>query len=371
MESREKQISALTAVTLLIVLLISHNFWLNDRIYSLVPIEPWLAVPNWLGNLLYALLLVFLTLAALFPKRLYNVACAFFLVALIALDQSRLQPYIYMYLATLLVLSLPPIYRATQLDCLRIMCASAYIWAGIQKINNEFYGSIVPQFISAFIPQDMMVNNFLIAVVLVFSVPVFEAMIGILYLTVKNKKIPLIMSATMLVVVLLCLGPLGLHYNVVIWPWNVWLFILSYRLFKENPSFSSIFSFKPHPIYAAKVAYVVLFGIMPVFALFDKWDGYLSFQLYSGNIYSASANIDSQELEKLPKPLRYYADNDTIDFVALGYGLYEVSLYPEKRIFLSVWKSWCQNYGLSKSTLVITKMGKHTVYDCSGNPYAL
>ena len=369
-ESTLKRISTLTAVTLLITLFVSNPFWLNNRIYPLVPVYPGLHVADWLGNLIFVGLLLSLMLLSFFPKQLYRTISLVLIAALIVLDQSRIQPYIYMYFMTLLFLSLPPAYRNVQMDCLRLMCAFAYIWAGLQKMNIEFYERIMPWFIYAIVPRETVLNNQFIhqcVSLLVLSTPVFEAAIGFLYLTEKKKKIPLLMSGVMLTFVLLALGPLGHQFNIIVWPWNVWLFIMSYNLFKDNPTAASIFSLKTHPVYGMKILCILMFGIVPGLVLLGKWDAYQSFQLYSGNINTATANIDKTELDKLPKSIRYYADdNNRLDFNRLSYGLYNMATYPEKRIFLSVWETWCHDYGLSNSTLTITKMSKDQVYDCRG-----
>ena len=45
---------------------------------------------------------------------------------------------------------------------------------------------------------------------------------------------------------------------------------------------------------------LVLFGIMPIFSLWDLWDAYLSAALYSGNTLNASILVPSSVYQTLP-----------------------------------------------------------------------
>lgn len=375
-------ISVITAACALITVLLSYDFWLSERLYALTPVYSAFELPEFLSRLILFLFLASLVVTLFFPFRINVILSFCLLLILILLDQSRLQPYIFMYVSTFFVLSMcGNKHNSAALNSLRIMVAFAYFWSGIQKINYEFFTGIFPWFISPYMfvssyPEDIPYNTILenTVVALIYAVPFFEASIGILLIVMKNKTAPLIMAAVMLAIVMLSLGPLGLQHNFIVWPWNIWLFAMAVWLFQDHVPVKQLFRISRAQPAAAKLFVILLFGIMPLFSFWNMWDAYLSFKLYSGDKYIASASIENADKEKLPAALKpHLKRGDMIPYLDVTLKHYNMVPYPEKRVYLNVWRHWCDEYGFEDSQLFITsvkgRFGKREhleKYNCKG-----
>src|SRR5690606_22191490 len=79
---------------------------------------------------------------------------------------------------------------------------------------------------------------------------------------------------------LLVLGPLGINYNPIVWPWNVLMIVLLFYVFLRHK-----LPFEPGKFFNLRFAPIFIrWGIMPMLCLWDYWDHYLSASLYSGKL---------------------------------------------------------------------------------------
>ena len=111
------------------------------------------------------------------------------------------------------------------------MVGSVYFWTGFHKLNLTFCWKIFPWFIATYyeIPREHSLFGALMTV-LILSVSVFEATIGVLLLFFSNlRQLATGMALVMLVVVLACLGTRA--WNLIVWPWNICLFVVEVILF--------------------------------------------------------------------------------------------------------------------------------------------
>ena len=88
------------------------------------------------------------------------------------------------------------------------------------------------------------------------------------------------MAFIMLVVVLTCLGLDSDLWNIIVWPWNIYLFLLTFMLFYKPASIDDTVRFR---FDIPTLATIALFVITPAFALFGWGHSYPAFKLYSGN----------------------------------------------------------------------------------------
>ena len=79
---------------------------------------------------------------------------------------------------------------------------------------------------------------------------------------------------------------------------------------------------------------------MPFTNLFNKWETYLSFSLYSGNTNNAKIELSDKAMDKLPYYIKHYVitENDRNVLYPKWWSLGElnVPLYPERRVFEKV-----------------------------------
>jgi hypothetical protein len=357
-EQLVRHATVLTCAALVVTLLLTISFWLPQREYPLVPIGGVELGPI-TSRLLIGLLLLSLTVIIFvpFPQPIL-LAPAGAVLVLIAADQSRFQPYIYMFLLAMLLLALARA-RAREdpvLDGLRLLCAGAYFWSGVQKMNPLFGERVVPNFFGPFLNRlplgDVAMGRFLDGIA--FSVPLIEAAIGLLLILNVRRWIPIMLAAGMLALVLASLGPWAMNWNIVVWAWNLWLFAMTVWLFSKPVPAARLFSLRLNIEHAAKAAIIILIWIAPAAGLLGFWDAYPSFKLYSGNTVEAQVVIHPADRGKLPPRFLELANGDRIPVARLTYAFHNVAPYPEERVFVAVWRGWCTRYGLSHSRLRLT-----------------
>ncbi len=81
--------------------------------------------------------------------------------------------------------------------------------------------------------------------------------------------------------ILVFLGPFGLNYNRIVWPWNFAMIIYLYLIFlkfEQVPfSFRTVFTSWNNLVF-------VFLGILPALNFAGWWDNYLSSGVYSGKL---------------------------------------------------------------------------------------
>ena len=107
------------------------------------------------------------------------------------------------------------------------------------------------------------------------------------------RKVRLFLYAIALcVVVLICLGLDSYTWNMIVWPWNIYLFLLVLILLYHPASAGEKVRFR---LDTATLATIALFSVAPALALFGWWHSYPSFKLYSGNTKRAEVIFSQNE----------------------------------------------------------------------------
>ena len=275
----------------------SFPLWTNSRLFPVLPIAAWFPILPAPWDIA-AFIMVLAALVA--ACRWYREAVTTFLIAsalLVMGDQSRLQPWFYMYWVMLL-LTLSP--GPSAVTTCRLALSAVYVWSGIQKFNHDFYAQVAPWFVqpaTSWLPEWMM--SPLHAVVA--SAPIVELLIG-LGLWTRWTRLPALVAAVAVhVMALVFLGPLGHRQNWIIWPWNAVMPLLAWTLFPPKAAREEGAGRRPQ-LWAAAVA--GLFALLPLLSFFGRWDSYLSFCLYSGHLTMADLFVSAELREKLPPVVR-------------------------------------------------------------------
>lgn len=308
----------LTAITLLITLLISWRLYLPGfRVFLSVPLLDMLhGLPYWVDWTVTIACMMCLISLAVFPRKRALAGGVLFCLAVGVLqDVNRLNPYICMYSFPLITAFFCRDNKDHALDALRIMICGVYFWAGFHKLNATFYNTVFPWFISPihqFSLQDPGTLDYMFGFGLLIT-PVFEAMIGILLLFPKYRRVATVMAFIMLVTVLVCLGPLGHNWGKVVWPWNIYLFMMEYLLFWKFPDKTNAPFFVSRQSYISRVG-IALYVIAPVLAIFSPWYSYPGFKLYSGNIVRAEVLLAPEEtMSRVPDYIASLRVPDKLD----------------------------------------------------------
>jgi hypothetical protein len=88
---------------------------------------------------------------------------------------------------------------------------------------------------------------------------------------------------------------------------------------------------------AATAFSLILFGLLPALSFVNRWDSYLSFCLYSGNLRQAFIRVDPSDVACLPATARrLVSDDGVIDPFAWSVAELGVVSYPEDRIAINI-----------------------------------
>ncbi len=326
--------------------LVSNHLWLSEgRLYAPIPLifpdTLWLPPP--FDKIMYCVLLG-LTFWLPFSKRPYQ-ATLWLLAAsgiLILFDMTRLQPWFYLDLLMLAVLAIGNRSEndaAGSVNAIRVTIIATYFWAAIQKINSSFFTETVPWFFRSVFPQMPEPITITFACIIIG----LELVQAILLIFRPTRKAGIIMVLLSHFMVLSCVGPSGLNWNKVIWPWNVQMVILVFLLFGKNSAtvkWSDILIPKAMPQLIA----LLVAGIFPFLNFFKMWDYYLSAALYSGNVPQCELTFDMPQDRPLPAKLVHQCeiDKDTtprrakLNMRDLAMVDLNVPPYPERRVLVPV-----------------------------------
>jgi hypothetical protein len=332
-------------------LAMSPHLWIGPRSYPLAPIFDFLPpAVHPVDDVLFAVLFA-LAGAILVAPRPQKFMGAFLAVIVIfcLLDQTRWQPWVFLYgflLATLALFSWDSedaAGRNRALDIARLIMTGTYLFSGLQKINQNFMQNDFPWIVSP-------VTDLLPAAApelhwLGTAAPFIQIAFALGLLTRRFRRISLIAAVAMHVFILAMFGPLGLNWNNIIWPWTAAMAVIDILLFDRKQEFSwrDIVWSGPHPCHAA---ILVVFIGLPLLSFVNAWDSYLSAALYSGNLTEAQIYTNDRGRDSLPEKFKAYLahtsdDTNVINIQRWAIEDLNVTPYPEARVYETIAKSVC------------------------------
>lgn len=296
----EKQISYLIKVIAFFWFLTkiwSYKTWIAERVYPVIPpVDIFKNVPDFLHQFLFGFsLLVLLAILCLKINRWLLIALFISEIISCSLDVVRWQPWEYMYLCFLLLV-IVSFYKPKNILLLsHLFLISIYLFSGLHKMNRDFLSSVwLNMFLVDFLGLSM---EFILKYRLFFAgliIPVTEIILAIVLLISNSKRKISYLLIVMHLSVLVLIGPFGLKYNSVIWPWNlamICILIIVYSKPFESVNKNSI---------VPNLPWLVLWFVMPVFSFFGGWYQYFSFNLYSGKGNQMYVCISENEKELKP-----------------------------------------------------------------------
>jgi uncharacterized membrane protein YphA (DoxX/SURF4 family) len=362
-------IARITALFWLIGKLITYKLWLSTRLFPLAPVGNFLYAPDWvhLGLFITSLLCLLALLAApsfkVIPPLLFTLE-----VLTCLLDQNRWQPWEYQYLFTLVIFAGYRNKDAAMKNVLVFMLAAIYFYGGLSKLNEGF---LLMQWdhmiLTAYFKTPTAVVQNTVVHLCGYLLGATEALAGIGLLFRPTRKVAAIFLALMHVFILLVVGPLGLRYNISIWPWNVamigYLALFLSRKSKVESLKSKVESRKSGtPTESPNILLVsfraplslialIIWGILPALNYIGLWDNYLSASLYSGKIPFMAVCIDDTTAVRPLKP--YLSKTDTLH-LCNGQALLNVTAwamkemkappYPELRVYRQIKAAMVRQY---------------------------
>lgn len=342
-ENRKNWLFIISALGLLASLYMTESAWTASRTYPLIPIVPEMRLSTTIQVSLFIVVLstfLWSVFSVHLHKKLVTLGLVSLLI-LVLLDITRLQPWIFHYVTILLFFSLliPRRFVTTPylLDTTRIIIGGIYFWSGVQKFNIRFFTEIFPWFTEKiWLPFGN--SGATIAITVGLFVPFIEALFAIGFFTKRFRNSSLFGATTMIVLVLICLGPWGQNWNSSVWPWNIAIYSMVIVLFLGLPTTLTEFVNRQKHNVIGWVAFFI-FWLMPLGNIDGFVDHYLSWSLYSGRVPEATLIGDQLTLESLSSQ----AANNQLEFVHWTQADINMVPYPEERIFINVFKKICQN----------------------------
>ena len=280
------------ALALVSTLFIAHRLFLEHPLFGAIP--AFAGAPSWSSPLdLIALLVIgAAALACLHPRAgVAALVCALLLALRCVPDRITWQPYLLHYGFALGVLGWTARRHGQgaerSLSALRLCAVGIYLWSGLSKFNASFLENGMLQLMSPVLPESWLPGAQGLAII----VPISEVAFAVGLLIPRTRLAAIVLAELTHVSILLMIGPLGLDYNQVVWPWNLAMMALVPILFLERGVLTKV---EPEPALsglAPKLA-LLLFWVCPGLARVGLWNDYLAFKLYTvqvelGTIYLA------------------------------------------------------------------------------------
>lgn len=349
-------IRSISCLGLLIGILMSYKLWVNSRFYPVAPVSdliPLLSAPY--DYALLIIVVVLLTILIFYQHKALYFGLFIGFSYLILQDQSRLQPWFYYYLFILGAVALYDLKSAKNepynyVNICRIILAGVYFWSGLQKLNHAYLFDLFPWLVSPLTNFIPLLNHIPLSI-LAISSAVFEVIAAICLLIPRTRKYAVWLLISMHIFILLMIGPLGLNFNEIVWPWNISFILLLGFLFLKKPFFSWRSLLIPKSIFHGIA--VFLFVIVPVLNFGGYWDHSLSSSLYSGKKPYAKIYVPNALKAKFPDEviLKFSAQNELFirdwSYVELN-----VADYTESRIYTHIFHRLC-DYQKRENSLVL------------------
>jgi Vitamin K-dependent gamma-carboxylase len=338
-EERRAQLTAyVLASTSIVTFGISWRFWTPYRTFPMVPYISGMH-PTGFSVIVLVAACVGLLLGCI--PRWRTIGFTAFLLCmcfLILEDQSRLQPYIYVSL----ILAFGLLYYAIKggdLSAPRIAIVLVYVWAGIHKLNVHYFDQVFPWvFLSGPLTHwlSFLQNHTTIVRLVALSTALMEVGAGVLLLWRKTRTVGVLVIAVIHAIALLLIGPLGLRFAPVVWPWNVALVAYAFTLFwRYDGDFLRLRN-------AAHALTVILFGVLPLLNLFSLWDAYLSFHAFSGATMDAYLQVPRGKETELPLAAHRVLSEGRVPFASWSMSDNRASAYPAERVYHAVFREVCK-----------------------------
>jgi hypothetical protein len=339
-EERRATLTAyVLASTSLATFVISWRFWTPYRTYPTVPYIPGLH-PTGFSVVVLVSACAGLVLACLPRQKIVGLStfllCTCFLILE---DQSRLQPYIYVEI----IVALGLLYHAAkggELSALRIAVVFVYLWAGLHKLNVHYFNEVFPWVF--FSPRITHWLSFLQAYpalvrLIALASALLEVGASVLLVWPKTRFLGVLTVATIHAFALLLIGPIGIHFAPVVWPWNFAMVVYALILFWD---YAGPILRVRDPVHALTI---VLFGLLPILNLFSLWDAYLSFHAFSGATMDAYLQVPEGKESELPPAARRVLNKHRVAFFWWSLSDTRASAYPAERVYRYIFNQTCKS----------------------------
>lgn len=287
------------------------------------------------------------------------------LALLCLLDQTRLQPWVYQYLAVLVVIALdhqqsrgerPSVLTLTALQSI---VASLYLWGGLQKLNYSFSHEVLLQLLGPI--QNILALSPSQLPALGFGIATIEVFTGFGLLLKKTRKICICLALAMHGLILGLL--IAQNQNSVVWAWNGVLVLMVVVLFwRSDTSIAQVFKYWRAGSTGSRASIIVaaLYVVLPILSFWGWWDLYLSGALYSGNTPVAVVRVEGEVYERLSPTAKrevFVTGSGERMLPLFEWSMAELNVppYPEFRVYQQLTREICRSAETKSHAELIVK----------------
>lgn len=319
--------------------------WLADnRDFHVISAFDFLSgIPPIVHTLLFGVSALAIAMLFAFPKQKW-LSVLLFCTEIFSclLDVARWQPWEYQYLFIIFILLISRNQPGRFTHAVSFIIVSVYIFSGLHKLNGGFLHTIW---------DNMILRGFfglsgktITGCKLHYAgllLPAIETGVGLALLFFRNKKLPAILLIAMHILLLVFLGPFGINYNPIVWPWNVAMILLLYLLFIKKVSL-----FPTSLLPKQNILILLFWGILPIFSFFGLWENNFSSALYSGKTKNLVICFEDQDdAAKFPSGLKLDKYNickggELLHLQKWAYNELGLPPYPEAWYYRKVAEKW-------------------------------
>lgn len=344
-EGRARLLREVLGMSLLAEMAFCPRLWSTNRPFPTIPALPFL--PDLPASLTLGLTgLLVLSVLASFARPRFCWGVLLSGTALVLFDVDRLQPWLFQALLLFTALGASAEDRRT-LAAARFIIVATYVWSGLQKANLAFGTDVFPSLLHP-LRLGALAPAWPIG-------PIFETSVGLLLFVPRTRGWGIAFAAALHAFLLIALGPLGMNFNSVVWPWNLGMPLLVFVAFFRDDA--PIF-----PLAGASPwgkALILLAGALPTLNFAGLWDDNLSFSLYSGKPRQAFVLLTEAGARRLPPLVQPYVRRGRrrigLDLFDWPMRAMNVPAYPELRVYRAV-AEWLK-VPKSEMTLLVSDHG--------------
>lgn len=256
------------------------------------------------------------------------------LAGLVALDQQRLQPWMYEFL---LLLGIAIQARgATALSCCRAVVISIYFWSGVSKIDPGFLAGHGRMLLEGLLHGLGLFDRLWTESqrdIAAGMMPAAELAIALLLTLTRTRRLGLVVSLLLHAGLLLTLSPLGLNHEPGVLIWNVYFIAQNVILFRrgsepsappsiandkcpiandQSPSSSEAMTQlrieTPTSTDRLAQAFTLLVCVLPALNPIGWWDHWPSWSVYSAHPAIVQLEVRDSDIARLPASLQPLVD---------------------------------------------------------------
>ncbi len=371
-------------VCFILGILLSLPLWHGQRLFPLIPVIPGLpALRAPFDYILMGLLLAALVLNAFRIKRIFAATLIGLIALMVFLDQMRLQPWVFIYLLVLLPFTFTGFetekdkdkYSAALLNYLLVLLIGIYCWSGLHKFTPSFIEIVHPFLLKSLfrVPDGhWLLQNLKLG----YAAAAIELLVGLGLIFPKTRNLAVWGGIATHLLIIAWLSPIGGNNNYVVIPWNVAMIALVWLSAYGQKNSLSLWQTEQPKLKWATLGLALLVWLMPALNLQNKWDAYLSFNLYSERISHMYVGLRKEALQQSDTRLSaYYVEGNlieegqAIDITDWAYKELHVPVYPAPRVFRAIGRHFCKPDVNPDELMLVTyrrpfREGNYEVFSC-------